>query len=61
MKRRICWPYPDAVCLQGGCGYCNLSPFRSVGTLYAYARERNLLDALDYGISNNFFNIDVRD
>lgn len=22
-QRWICWPTPDKVCIQGGCGYCN--------------------------------------
>lgn len=21
-RRRICWPDPDATCLEGGCSYC---------------------------------------
>lgn len=27
--RRICWPEPDATCLEDGCGYCHDRPFVS--------------------------------
>lgn len=34
--RRICWPNPDRVCLQGGCGYCNTHPFRTVDAIWRW-------------------------
>lgn len=37
--RRICWPNPDATCLEGGCGYCRDHRPRSVRTIRRYARE----------------------
>lgn len=36
-QRRICWPDPDATCLEGGCGYCNDHPFRSISSIQDYA------------------------
>lgn len=27
-RRRICWPNPDVVCMQGGCTYCEDSSKR---------------------------------
>jgi len=70
-KRRICWPDPDATCLQGGCGYCNLSPYRSLTTIRAYARtagvlrhrgrgQEDALSAFNYGLQHDFFNVDAK-
>ena len=39
-QRRICWPEPDAVCLEGGCVHCNDAPFRPVDELLDDARTR---------------------
>lgn len=33
IQRRICWPYPDLTCLEGGCGYCNGYRFRNVESI----------------------------
>jgi hypothetical protein len=41
--RRICWPDPDATCLEGGCGYCNDHPFRAVESIRRYAAKRGTL------------------
>lgn len=41
MRRRICWPDPDAVCLEGGCGYCRDADF------HTYAEIRHWLRGLD--------------
>jgi len=38
-SRAICWPDPDATCLQGGCVYCNDHPLRSVSQIRAYAQR----------------------
>lgn len=64
-KRRICWPTPDATCLEGGCTYCDENPFRSLGEIRAYAEtagvlpnraigERAALAAFEWGLDNNF-------
>jgi hypothetical protein len=42
-KRRICWPNPDATCLEGGCGYCNDNPFRAISTIKRYAEKAGVL------------------
>jgi hypothetical protein len=39
MKRRICWPNPDATCLEGGCCYCPDERPRSVNVIYKYVRR----------------------
>lgn len=43
MRRRICWPNPDATCLEGGCLYCNEHSFRSVKTIWRYAQDAGVL------------------
>ena len=71
--RRICWPDPDATCLNGGCGYCNHYPFKSVKELRKWAEGKELhhrfteggklydaLKELEYGLKNEFFNVRVR-
>ncbi len=41
-KRRICWPNPDATCLEGGCIYCNDFRYRSINVIRKYAELQNL-------------------
>lgn len=64
-KRRICWPTPDATCLEGGCIHCDESPFRTLREIHAYAEtagvlpnrgigEKHALAALEWGLDNNF-------
>lgn len=36
MRRRICWPDPDAICLEGGCGYCQHEPPRAKADVDRY-------------------------
>lgn len=36
--RRVCWPEPDATCLNGGCAHCDDHPYRAVTTILRYAR-----------------------
>lgn len=43
-QRRICWPDPDATCLEGGCIYCNDHPFRNVGEIARYAQNAELVE-----------------
>ena len=39
-QRKICWPEPDSVCLEGGCIYCNgFGKWKNIGEVGAYARE----------------------
>lgn len=71
-KRRICWPNPDATCLQGGCGYCNGYPYRALTTIRRWAEregkthhrhapgEIDALDAYLDGLENDFFNADTK-
>lgn len=46
-KIRICWPNPDATCLEGGCGYCRVKRPRSLASVEKWAetagqvRDRN--------------------
>jgi hypothetical protein len=70
-ERRICWPDPDATCLNGGCGWCNTYPFRKLSTIERYAARAGVLPhrgngeddavvALRYGSNNDFFNVETR-
>lgn len=60
-ERRVCWPRPDAVCLQGGCGYCNDHDFRSLTEVFAYARSSGQTRDYWLGWDNYWWNrIDVR-
>lgn len=36
---RICWPKPDATCLQGGCSYCHDEPLRTRSQVESYAQQ----------------------
>jgi len=60
-KRRICWPYPDKVCLEGGCIYCNDYPFRAVSAIQQYAESTNGLEkAFEWGQQNGWPNVETR-
>ena len=52
--RRICWPNPDSVCLEGGCIYCNDKPFRTYVEIQDYAEKVNLISSYNYGLSRNW-------
>lgn len=72
-QRRICWPDFDCTCLEGGCGYCNEHPFRSVSTIEG-AIERDmgtsfnrgdgspgdLRESLNWGMRHNWCNAESR-
>lgn len=69
--RRICWPTPDATCIEGGCGYCNMEKFRAMSTIFRYAKtagvlpnrglgEKEAMTAFNYGLEHDFFNAEVR-
>jgi hypothetical protein len=60
-KRRICWPYPDAVCLQGGCLYCNDYPFKSVSVIQQHAEQSDeLWKAFEWGQLNGWPNVETK-
>lgn len=40
---------PDAVCLQSGCMYCHLGPWKTVKSLEAYAIRNGLHADFEYG------------
>lgn len=69
-KRRICWPNPDATCLEGGCSYCNDYPYRGTSVIRRYAENAGVLphrskgeglaiDALNWGFRNDFVRADI--
>lgn len=41
--RHICWPNPDATCLEGGCGHCNEYPLRSIKQIREYVQKAGQL------------------
>jgi hypothetical protein len=70
-ERRICWPDPDATCLNGGCGWCNTEPFRKLTTIERWASKAgtiphrgvgadDALHAFQYGLDRQFFNVETR-
>lgn len=71
-KRRICWPNPDATCVEGGCSYCNDYPFRAVTTIYKYCQSKETLqnrgdlkyvpslEAFSYGKRRNWNNAEAK-
>lgn len=59
-QRRICWP-PDEVCLEGGCLFCNDSPYRYVSAIEDYAIEHGMLEAFDYGKRHGWNNAEIRE
>jgi hypothetical protein len=60
VARRICWPAPGTVCLEGGCGYCNDQPFRNLTVIRAEAVECGRLDAYLWGDSHGWANAETR-
>lgn len=68
-SRRICWPNPDLVCVEGGCIHCNDHEWRKVSEIRAYAHDpghwgplRAALDeAFEFGAAHNFYNAQFRD
>ena len=47
--RTICWPTPDAVCLQGGCIHCPDYRARSWRQIYRYAVIHDMVKDYEYG------------
>lgn len=62
-ERRICWPDPDRVCLEGGCGYCNQHVFRDLDEIQRWAEnapDPRLWQAWVFGLQNDFWNAETR-
>ncbi|AXH68138.1 hypothetical protein SEA_TEATEALATTE_81 [Gordonia phage Teatealatte] len=57
---KICWPGPDGVCLQGGCGYCHTSQFVSIPEIEAYAKAEGFWYDYCYSRERGFPNFRVR-
>lgn len=66
VRRCICWPDPDATCLQGGCSYCDAGEFRSITEIREYTAragtlphrcsgEQDATEALEDGLANDFY------
>ena len=63
-KIRICWPNPDATCLEGGCIYCSDARPRSLAVIELWAESAgnvanrgsrattDAADALKYGLTH---------
>jgi hypothetical protein len=51
-KRRICWPNPDQVCLQGGCVLCQDEVLVSLDNIRVYAVRKGWLYDYRYGLGN---------
>lgn len=71
VSRRICWPDPDATCLEGGCGQCNSHPFRSLTQIAEFAwhageipnrgvGSKDAWSAYKYGERSGWPNVDTR-
>lgn len=59
-SRMICWPNPDGVCLQGGCGYCNsCGELKKVADIEKFAELAGLTKDFQDGLKNDFFNAKV--
>lgn len=65
-ERKICWPRPDATCLEGGCGYCNDGKWKTFTQIERYVTKVGILsnrgvgekpaaDAWRTGLENGFF------
>lgn len=60
-QRRICWPNPDGVCLEGGCGYCNYERFRDVKSIRKYVDKHPELEKdFIYGMQRGWNNAKSR-
>jgi len=66
-SRKICWPTPDATCLEGGCGWCEFGVWKTLDQVEAYASkagvlknrgigEKPAMQAYRYGLDRDFHN-----
>lgn len=62
IARKICGPTYDAVCLQGGCGYCNSGRWRKIDILEKEVKTKypHLWNDFVWGKRHNFANADVK-
>lgn len=42
-QRRICWPDPDATCLNGNCGFCNNHPYRRLAEIEIWTKSAGIV------------------
>jgi hypothetical protein len=70
-KRRICWPNPDATCLEGGCNHCKDHLYVAVTTIQRYAEsagvlphrgngEESAIKAFRWGLRYGWTNMDIK-
>lgn len=53
---RICWPKPDKVCLQSGCGHCADSPtLKTIQDVARYAERNEMGEDFAYGLRHNWY------
>lgn len=67
MRRKICWPDPDATCLEGGCGWCeDTGESHTFTEIEAYVQQAGVLqnrgvgeksatEAWRNGLDNGFY------
>lgn len=75
LEIRLCWPNPDAICLEGGCIHCAEGPdsrWVPLDDVHAYAngsgnaardrhgRWQSLWNAFSYGLAHDWFNLPKR-
>lgn len=61
IKRKICWPDPDGVCMEGGCTYCNDGRFILIETIKKIARRKGMIEEFNYGGKDNWPNVLKKD
>jgi hypothetical protein len=65
-QRKICWPKPDATCLEGGCIHCDSGAWKNLRTIENYAYRVGIVQnrgsgqqaatrAWRNGVTNGFF------
>lgn len=65
-QRKICWPKPDATCLEGGCIHCDTGSWKPLRTVQHYVERAGILQnrgkgsqparkAWVTGVTNGFF------
>lgn len=61
IARKIC-KGGDALCLQGGCGYCSnaYGKWKSIAAIRSYAARTDQLGAFQHGLENDFYNAQVK-